>query len=313
MSFELKNITTTEIDKVANIGTLARVMRSNYASGVDQAIIPERISILRENPFSAFETMPAYSEKLGLFMSKIGCVVPQKSPDARSVHAVVIAFCTQSGRPIALFDGNALTELKCAAISAMVTDLCAAVDAKVHAVIGSGIQAAVQVSAVTAVRPIEEIRVFSRNASRLNDFVRSIRQRNPAVRVMSCGSAEQAVDDADIISTATTSITPVIPIDGLTKRPLHVNCVGNHTTESRELPVDVLLNDSFVVVEDMPTALREAGPSHRYGVTIEQVVRRAAIPRPSQRTIFASTGHAYLDLITVAYLLDTLKISRIHS
>lgn len=307
MSIKCPTITSQEIERVADVRTLARLMHASYMSGLDKIVIPERVSILRDNPFSAFETMPAFSEEFELFIAKIGCVVPNGGVNERSVQAIVIAFCTRSGTPIALLDGNALTELKCAAISAMVTDICASSTAKVHSVIGSGIQAAVQISAVATVRKIEEIRVYSRNQSRLNHFIHSIQPRNPAVKIVQCTSAEQAVAGADIVSTATTSITPVISASTMTKGPLHINCVGNHTVESREVPIDVL-KESFVIVEDFPTALREAGPSHQHAATVKQLVRGEAVPEPGQKTIFASTGHAHLDLIATTYLLNALGL-----
>ena len=82
--------------------------------------------------------------------------------------------------------------------------------------------------------------------------------------------------------------------------------MGNHTPPSRELPIRIL-QQSLLIVEDIPTAILEAGEIHRDAITIEKLVKQTPSKLQQQRTVFASTGHAFLDLITVGYVLAALK------
>jgi ornithine cyclodeaminase/alanine dehydrogenase-like protein (mu-crystallin family) len=84
---------------------------------------------------------------------------------------------------------------------------------------------------------------------------------------------------------------------------VHINCMGAHTAESRELPV-ALLRSSVVIVEDVRTAIAEAGESHSGAVELATLLAEMDGALAGRRTIFASTGCAYLDLITCAYLVE---------
>lgn len=296
------------LSAAGDIGELARGMHAAYRGGLQGVSVPLRSSIQRDQPFLAFDTMPAYSEPHRLFMAKLGAVIPQDDPTQKSVHALVVAFSASSGRPIAIQDGDAVTHLKCAAVAALVTDLCAVPDASVLGLIGSGVQAAVQLRAAAAIRSLERVKVYSRNADRVAAFVREHQPHFPGIHLQACASAADAVLDADIVSTATTATLPLLDAAALQRPGLHINCFGNHTPLSREIPVAVL-EHSFVIVEDLATALEEAGEVHRNACTLERLVTLDPASLRQQRTIFSSTGHAYLDLLTVDHLIRRLGLA----
>jgi ornithine cyclodeaminase len=87
---------------------------------------------------------------------------------------------------------------------------------------------------------------------------------------------------------------------------VHINCMGGHTVESREVPLE-LLRASTLIVEDLPTAIAEAGEVHANAITLGQLVQGDSGPLRAVRTIFSSTGHAFLDVITTAHLLRELE------
>lgn len=293
-----------EVLKAAgDIAELAHSMRKAYIAGLDGVIVPLRCSIQRDAPFFAFDTMPAYSRTHQLFVTKIGSVIPQRDPTKKSVHALVAAFSANSGCPIAIFDGDAITNLKCAAVSAFVTDLCAKPDASVLGLIGSGVQALVQLRATAAVRPLEKVNIFSRNGDRVAAFVRENQPSFPGIRLNACNSAAEAAQGADIISTATTATVPLLTDSELRRSGLHINCFGNHTPQSREIPLEVLSQNSIVIVEDTKTAIEEAGEVHRSAFSLDRLVMLDAAQLQQQRTVFSSTGHAFLDLLTVDHLI----------
>src|SRR6266851_5690202 len=91
----------------------------------------------------------------------------------------------QTGTPLAIMDGRLITEMRTAAVSAAATNLLASPDAKVLAILGSGVQARSHVEALRLVRQFEEIRVWSPNKSHAEQFAKEI-----GAKVM---SAEDAV------------------------------------------------------------------------------------------------------------------------
>jgi ornithine cyclodeaminase/alanine dehydrogenase-like protein (mu-crystallin family) len=188
--------------------------------------------------------------------------------------------------------------------TALVTDRCAAKDSAVLGIIGSGVQARQQYLGVSAVRDVEEVRVFSRDAGHAAAFARDVAamaaRAGATVGVVICASAADASRGVDILVTATTSAAP-LPISRQLPGHVHINCVGAHTVAARELPED-LLRTSVLIVEDRRTAIAEAGPLHRRAVELDALDTPASAGFDGQRTIFSSTGCAYLDLITCAHL-----------
>lgn len=244
-------------------------------------------------------SMPAVSLHHDLYINKVATIVDAGSAGA-TVTAIVPMFSARNGRYLGALDGATVTALKCAAVTALVTDRCAIADASTLAIIGAGTQALAQFAGVSAVRELAEIRIYSRTrggAERFADDVRSraaLLGRQPAVRV--CASIEQACAGADIIGTATTSTTP-LPLGPLPEH-VHVNSMGAHTTDSREVSRE-LLESSVVFVEDRPTAIAEAGALHAAAHELDEL----DLPGLGQRrTVFSSIGCAWLDLLTCAHL-----------
>lgn len=308
MANDIHFISDNEINQISNIKFLVKQLNSEYKYGFSDISIPQRTIIKNENPFSAFVNMPAYSKRHNLFITKIGGVVPQIDPRLKSVHSILVVLSAKTGKPLAILDGNGVTNLKCAAIAALVTDICALPDSKVLTIIGSGIQAREQIRGIGSIRNLKQIRLYSRNNERLLTFIKENIHLCPEAEFIACNNAEEAAYEADIISTATTSVKPVIAADSLKGKLIHINCVGNHTSESREIPLSIL-QQSILIVEDLNTAISEAGGAHRNAIDIEYLVKQDTTIMQQQRTVFASTGHAFLDLVTVSYLLDKLKIN----
>ncbi len=295
----LRSISGGELERLAELPALVRELGQALREGEkSRADVPQRSLILREEPFAAFGAMPAHSARYGLFITKVAAFVAEAP---KAVNAVVVAFSARSGEPLALLDGAALTALKCAAVTALVTDLCASPGARALAVIGAGVQAREQVRAVCSVRPIQEIRVFSRDPRNVRAFIDQVSVHARGAALAAPSSADEAVSGADVVSTATSSASPVFSTLALAPH-VHVNCMGAHTRESREVPRG-LLERARLIVEDRPTAIAEAGELHRDAFELEALVRYESGALQRVPTVFSSTGHAFLDLVATAHVL----------
>lgn len=285
------------------IRALAERMRLGLRDGaVRRMIVPPR-ETASDGTGTKFISMPAVSLDYDLYINKVATIVPPGGTGP-TVTSVVPLFAASSGRFLGVLDGTVVTNLKCAAVTALVTDRCAiAGGGAVLGIIGSGVQARQQYLGVSAVRDLSQVRVFSRHQAHAAAFAAEI-QADASVGVVVCGSAEQASRGVDILVTATTSVLP-LPLSAQLPAHVHINCVGAHTVASRELPVE-LLRTSVLIVEDRRTAVAEAGPVHEAAVELDSLVTPASDRFAGERTIFSSTGCAYLDLITCAHLADTV-------
>src|SRR6266550_4932262 len=161
--------------------------------------------------------------------------------------ATIFLVDPQTGTPLAIIDGRLITEMRTAAVSAAATTLLVSPDAKVLAVLGSGVQARSHVEALRLVRRFEEVRVWSRTPEHAEHFAEEI-----GAKAM---SAEDAVRGADVVVTATNSKTPVLKGFWL-KSGCHVNAIGACRPDWRELDDQAMSN--VVFVDSREGALKES-------------------------------------------------------
>jgi ornithine cyclodeaminase/alanine dehydrogenase-like protein (mu-crystallin family) len=121
-----------------------------------------------------------------------------------------------------------------------------------------------------------------------------------SVRV--AASAADAVSDAEVMCCATSSETPLFPVDALPER-VHVNAIGSYLPSMRELPAELLATAGCVVVDQVDAVLAEAGEVI-HAVDTGLVDRASLVelgdalrspPEASGRTVFKSVGLAVQD------------------
>jgi ornithine cyclodeaminase len=154
------------------------------------------------------------------------------------------------GSPLGVVDGPTITAIRTGASSGLATRVLARDGASTLAMLGSGAMAFDQVEAVRAVRPIQEIFVWSRTLENARTFAERV--GGEAV-----DDADEAVRQADIVSCATPARTPLFRQDSV-RSGTHINAVGAFTPEMAELAAD-LLERAYVVVDDIEAAAAEAG------------------------------------------------------
>ncbi len=217
--------------------------------------------------------------------------------------ATIFLVDPQTGTPLAIMDGRLITEMRTAAVSAAATKLLASTDAKVLAILGSGVQARSHVEALRLVRRFEEIRVWSPTLEHAKRFAQEI-------DATATSSAEEAVRDADVIVTVTSSKTPVLKGDWL-KPGCHVNAIGACQPDWRELD-DEAMQKNVVFVDSREGAMRESGDVILSGAKIYAELGEALagkVPaRANDATIFKSLGMAVED-VAAATLVYRLAIA----
>jgi ornithine cyclodeaminase/alanine dehydrogenase-like protein (mu-crystallin family) len=202
--------------------------------------------------------MPAYLADREELAVKLVSVYPRN--EARGlplIHGLVVVLDPETGVPLAAVEGAPLTALRTGAVTGLATDLLARDDASVLALFGAGAQAGPQLDAICAVRPIREVRVYTRDPAHAAAFVASARERAGGTRVVTAETADEAVRGADVIVAATSSATPVF--DGLLVEPgAHVVGVGSFRPDMQEVDAALVLR-AKIVVDQLAAALEEAG------------------------------------------------------
>jgi ornithine cyclodeaminase/alanine dehydrogenase-like protein (mu-crystallin family) len=215
--------------------------------------------------------------------------------------ATIFLVDPQTGAPLAIMDGRLITEMRTAAVSAAATKLLASPNAKILAVLGSGVQAHSHVESLRLVRDFEEIRVWSPTLEHAKRFARKIGG--------TAMSAKEAVSGADVVVTVTNSKVPVLQGNWL-KAGSHVNAIGACRPDWRELD-DEAMQRGIVFVDSREGALKESGDVILSGAPVYaelgKVLAGRVPSRANETTIFKSLGMAVEDIAaaTLVYRLHT--------
>jgi len=249
---------------------------------------PVRSVITVDPPGGFFGMMPALTpEGLGI---KIVTFYATNAERGIPTHmATIFLVDPETGTPLAVMDGRLITEMRTAAVSAAATKLLASADARVLAILGSGVQARSHVEALLLDRKFDEIRVWSHTPEHAERFAKEI-----GAKAM---PAEDAVRGADVIVTVTNSKTPVLKGAWL-KPGCHVNAVGACRPDWRELDDETMAN--VVFVDSREAAMKESGDIILSGAEIYAELGKALaakIPsRANETTVFKSLGMAVEDI-----------------
>lgn len=209
--------------------------------------LPERVG--------ALGMMPGHLGPIDTMGIKTVTVFPGNAGTEFDSHqGTVMLFDSSNGRLKAVVDATEITAVRTAAVSAVATDVLARPDARVMAVLGAGVQGNSHLAAIPLVRPIEEVRVWSRdpeNAKRLASANVNGSMVRPAA------SVAEAVAGADIVCTTTASPDPVLTGD-LMEAGMHVNAIGSSVPFAREIDAAGMAR-SRIFADRRESVLNESG------------------------------------------------------
>jgi ornithine cyclodeaminase/alanine dehydrogenase-like protein (mu-crystallin family) len=258
--------------------------------------------------------MPAWRREAdaqpSVYSLKAVCVTPGNPRRGLDAHQGLVAlFDGETGSPLAVLDGSAVTAVRTAAVSAVATSLLAREGAEVLGILGAGVQALSHVNALLRVRDFSEVRIYAPTHDHAHAVIDSI-ERPPGGRTLSADAAmtaRHAVNGADVVVIATNSPTPVLDLEWVAPGT-HINAVGASTPSMRELTPETvaaaaLFADSCESLENEAGEYRAALETGLIGedhvrAELGEVLAGLAPGREDEEeiTLFRSLGLAVEDL-----------------
>jgi ornithine cyclodeaminase len=292
-------------------------MKHAYAAvSAGTADVPLRtsLSVPAHRGVSLF--MPAYvstASSEALAVKAVSLFPANPSAGLAYIQAAVLLFDPQTGRALALLEGSSLTAIRTGAASGAGIELLSRAESRVAAIFGAGVQGRTQLEAACTARSISSVLVYDPSPDRARAFADEMRGRSGApadIRV--AVSPRDALAEADIVCTATTSMHPVFE-DADLQPGTHISAIGAYTPEMREIPAETVVR-ARVVVDSRSAALAEAGDliqpirsrlideSHIHAELGEIVLgRRPGRDSPDQITLFKSVGIAAQDAVAAEH------------
>jgi ornithine cyclodeaminase len=249
--------------------------------------MPARIAAFA--PDGLLGAMPAYLPSAGLG-AKLVSLFPKNAPPVPTHQAAIVLFDGDTGMVTAVMDGTYITAMRTAAAAALATRLLAREDAKVLAILGTGVQGQSAQEMFPRARDFAEIRFAGR------------------------GEFEGAARGADVVHVATHSAEPVVMADWLADG-VHVSSVGYNAPGS-ELDPAIVARADLICVEsrDSSFAPPPGGAAELVGLDPASVVElgelvsgRPGRGAPGEITLYKSVGVAIQDLAAAALVLRAAR------
>ena len=206
---------------------------------------------------SFYGVMPAFIQQPAALGSKLVTVYASNAERGLPTHlATILLFDPETGELLAVLDGRYITEARTAAVSAVSAKHLARADARVLAVIGSGVQARSHIEALIRVRRFEEIRVWGPTSPKVFSLIEEMLPR-VETKLVAVESVRDAVRDAEIVALVTAAREPVVKREWIAPGT-HICAVGACRPDQREMDTP-LVRDARVFVDSRTGALAEAG------------------------------------------------------
>jgi len=310
----LRILSRKDIASIISMKQAIDLMRDAFTSlSSGQAITPVRMNMPLGQQGQRALFMPSFSEDLQQIGLKVVTVNPENPRhELPFIHAFITVNNARTGEPIALMDGEYITALRTGAGAGLATEILARTHSSVLAIFGIGVQAHTQIEAICTVRPISKIIVFARSPEKIDRFINQIKQRYE-IEIVAAQSPDDLLE-ADIVCTATTSLTPVFSAENLSIGT-HINGIGSYRPDMTEIPSQVV-SSATVVVDHLEACLSEAGDislpiqegiidqSHIHAEIGEILLGLCPGRTHNQEiTFFKSVGNAIQDLVVASYLV----------
>jgi ornithine cyclodeaminase/alanine dehydrogenase-like protein (mu-crystallin family) len=282
-------LTRAEVEELLDLDALVDALAQAHAElSAGAASLPPRVAA-----FSAgglLGAMPGFVPQAGLG-AKLVTLFPANKPPLPTHQAAIALFDAETGLLDALMDGTYITAMRTAGAAALAARLLARPDARVLAILGTGVQSRAAQEMFPRVREFAEIRVAGR------------------------GEYEDAVRGADVVHGTTHSPDPVVLADWLAPGA-HVSSVGYNAPGS-EIDPEIVTRADVVCVESRESAFAPlpAGAPELGALDPEQTVElgelvagtRVGRTAAGQITLYKSVGIAIQDLAAAALVLAAAK------
>jgi alanine dehydrogenase len=268
----------------------------------------------RQRAFTSSSVIQVLAAAYGGRMGHKTYTVAPKGRGARFWYTLF----NENGEMLAIMEADALGQMRTGAASGVATRFLAREDASTLGIIGTGWQARSQLEACFHVRNISRILVYGRDEKRRSDFCELMSEKVSA-KIEPVATAREAVENADVICTMTSSSTPVLEGAWL-RQGAHVNAAGSNRANAQEIDIEAVTRAAVVAVEDIAQAKVESGDlqaanetahwSWDHATRLSDIIAGHALGRTSdaQITLFESLGIGLWDLAAASHVFDACVI-----
>jgi ornithine cyclodeaminase len=276
-------------------------------------VMPERMHIDRGN--DTFLLMPCITDEY--WATKLVSFCPgNKERELPSIYGTVILNDAKTGERLAIMDGGIITAMRTAAVSAAGIKHLSPAESHKLGIIGTGVQGIYQALFACSVRKINEVRIFDKDRTNLQNFADEIKKYYPEIRLYIENDSETVAMNSEVIITATNSKEPVFR----NKKELFTGRtfvgVGSYKPDCREFP-EQLFRQTDQVFVDTPVGKKESGdlitPVRNNWITDENIFPLGSLINgdinltENLTRLFKTVGSAIFDLFAAVLVYKRMN------
>lgn len=290
-------------------------LKKGFSDG--NTLIPLRGHHDFPNPVTQKDTtlllMPAWNPGVNAGVKVVSINPGNDQFDLPAIQGSYLYLDAVNGTVKAIMEAKALTAKRTAATSALASSLLSRKDASTLFMIGTGALSPNLIKAHASVRPIEQVLIWGRNKDKAKALAESLSEENFEIQVVS--TVEEGLSEADIISCATLSETPLVLGEHL-QRGQHVDLVGAYRPDMREAD-DAVIEKASIYLDSFEGGLKESGDiviPIQTGILKKEDIKGDLFSLSSGQstgrtsseeiTLFKSVGHALEDLVAANYYYE---------
>ena len=221
------------------------------------------------------------------------------------INGLVTMLDSDTGLPAAILDGNWITAVRTAGLSAVAARRMAREDSSVAGFVGTGVQARSHLVAFADLFPLRKVRIFGRGQANIDGLCELAESLSLEAEV--CSSGEEAIDSADLVVTSVTFSADMEPfLDAGSLRPgafAAITDLAAPWIKDSFATLDQIVIDDLAQEAALPNKL--ADPQHVDGDLAGLVLGKVEVRRKAEdRNAFIFRGHALGDLALSALALQ---------
>ena len=308
-------LTSDDVESILTINDTISVLEKSFIElSRKQVNMTDRDVFVLEDKNGWVGIMTAHMKNMAALGTKLVTVFPKNIEiNKPTTQAVISLIDVNTGELIGIIDGSLITGMRTGATTGIATKYLSKKNSSKLSILGSGFQSKFQLMAICSVRNIKEIFINSPSIDSKSEYIHELEDLLDIPIIIEKNITKLL--NTDILVTSTTSPIPLF--DGnLLDNGIHINCIGAHTKETREVDLRTI-EKSKVVVDERSTALREAGeliiPLQNGEITDKIIYAELAEIVSGQKpgritddeiTLFKSMGLSLEDISTAKLVFD---------
>ena len=308
-------LTSDDVESILTINDTISILEKSFIElSRKQVNMTDRDVFVLEDKNGWFGIMSAHMKNMAALGTKLVTVFPKNIEiNKPTTQAVISLIDVNTGELIGIIDGSLITGMRTGATTGIATKYLSKKNSSKLSILGSGFQSKFQLMAICSVRHIKEIFINSPSIDSKSNYIHELEDLLDIPIIIEKNITK--LINTDILVTSTTSPIPLF--DGnLLDNGIHINCIGAHTKETREVDLRTI-EKSKVVVDERSAALREAGeliiPIQNGEITDNIIYAELAEIVSGQKpgrltddeiTLFKSMGLSLEDISTAKFVFD---------